>query len=72
MKRTTTKAVQTASRPQSSSSLRYQIQQEAEFMQEYGHLSNAEVADAAFEMDMLGFKLRHMLWNRLGKQTQTN
>lgn len=50
----------------------YGIQQDAEFLREWGHLDNHALAKAAFDMEMLGFKLRHMLWLRNHADYQGN
>ena len=49
----------------------YELQQEREFQAKWGHLDNLALHRASFEYEMLGFRLRHMLWNRRERPTQT-
>jgi hypothetical protein len=54
------------------SNFAYAIEQEREFQLEYGHLNDMELHQAAFKFEMLGFRLRHMLWNRNERQYNPN
>ena len=48
------------------------IETAVEFEREWGRLNDVELHKAAFEFEMLGFRLRHMLWNRREKDQQGN
>ena len=49
-----------------------QIQFGAEFLKEWECLDNADLARAAHDMEMLGFKLRHLLWLRSHNEHKNN
>jgi hypothetical protein len=55
-----------------SRNLAYEIKTATEFEREWGVMNNSDLASAAHEMEMLGFKLRHMLWLRHHRQHQAN
>ncbi len=50
----------------------YSIEQATAFERKYGHLDSHDLGKAAFEAEMLGFRLRHMLWLRNYKNHQGN
>jgi hypothetical protein len=50
----------------------YSIEQQTLFERKYGHLDNSALDRASFEAEMLGMKLRHMLWCRRLQNNQGN
>lgn len=50
----------------------YSIEIQTVFERKYAHLDDCQLCKLAHEIEILGFKLRHMLWNRLEKQNQVN